>query len=112
MAQRWAINQENATEEAIASAKRCAPTIQGFVRFQAFEQLYRVRSKVEIARLSDRTVRTIDRWVAAFNERGIDGIALKGRGGCPRKIEAGKFRVEYVPGITSSHAISRCTRLT
>ena len=112
MAQRWATNRENATEEEIACAKRCAPTMQWFVRFQTLEHLYRGSSKVEVSRLSDRTVRTIDRWVAAFNESGIDGIALKGRAGCPRKIEAGKFRVEYVPGITSSHAISRRTRLT
>ncbi|MCB0310522.1 MAG: helix-turn-helix domain-containing protein [Bdellovibrionales bacterium] len=112
MAQRWAINRESATEEEIACAKGCAPTMQGVVRFQALEQLYRGSSKVEVAGLSDRTVRTIDRWVAAFNESGIDGTALKGRAGPPRKIEADKFRVECLPGITSSHAISRSTRLT
>ncbi|MCB0338945.1 MAG: helix-turn-helix domain-containing protein, partial [Bdellovibrionales bacterium] len=69
---------ENTTVDEIAVAKRCAPTQQGLVRYQALEQLYRGKSKEEVARLNDRSVRTIERWIFLFRERGIDGLALKG----------------------------------
>lgn len=78
-------------------AKRCAPTQQGFVRFQALELLLEGYTEREVARISDRDERTIQRWLAAFNERGIDGLALKGYAGRPRKIEAEKFSAQYVP---------------
>ena len=69
---------ENTTTEEIGVAKHCAPTQQGFIRYQALEQLYRSKSKKEVGELSDRSVRTIERWIFLFRERGIDGLALKG----------------------------------
>lgn len=97
MARIAAIVRENATAEEVAVAKRCAPTQQGFVRFQALELLLQGYSQGEVARISDRDERTVQRWLAAFNERGIDGLALKGRAGRPRKIDAQRFGAEYVP---------------
>jgi len=94
---RFWINKENATAEEIAVAKSCAPTRGGFVRFQALEQLYRGRAKEDVAELSDRSIRTIERWAKVFNDSGLDGLALKGYAGRPRQIEAGKFQSEYVP---------------
>ena len=97
MARTTAIARENATSEEVATAKRCAPRQQGFIRFQALELLLQGYSQEEVARTSGRDARTIQRWLAAFNERGIDGLALKGRSGRPRKIDAEKFSAEYVP---------------
>lgn len=88
---------ENATEEEVAVAKRCAPRQGGFVRFQALEFLRSGYSEEEVARLSSRDSRTIRRWIEAFNERGIDGLALKYHSGRPRKIAGEKFKAEYVP---------------
>ena len=97
MLRRWRINKENATAEEISVAKHCAPTKEGFVKLFAIEQIYRGTSKREVAILSDYSVRTIERWIAAFNEKGIDGLALKGKPGRPRKIDLVKFSTEYIP---------------
>lgn len=97
MRQRLQVNWENVTAEELSVAKRCAPTQQGFVRFQAFEFLFKGASIEQVADYSDRDVRTIRRWINLFNESGIDGLALKGKAGRPRMIEAGKFQSEYVP---------------
>ena len=78
-------------------AKRCAPTQQGFVRFQAMELLLAGYSEEEVARISDRDERTIRRWLDLFNAGGIDRLALKGYAGQPRKIDAERFAAEYVP---------------
>ena len=51
----------------------------------------------EVARISGRGSRTVRRWVEAFNEKGLDGLALKGSSGRPRKIDAMKFAAEYIP---------------
>jgi transposase len=88
---------ENAKEEEISAAKRCAPTMEGFVRFLAIEQLYRGMGEKEVARLSDRSVKTIKRWIIAFNARGIDGVAIKGKSGRPRIIPKDKFAEEIIP---------------
>ena len=97
MARFQKIVRENATAKEVAVAKRCAPTQQGFVRFQAIELLLEGYSQGEVARISGRDSRTIRRWLEAFNERGLDGVALKGYAGQPRKIDAKKFEAKYVP---------------
>ena len=63
-----AIEKENATAKEIAVAKECAPTKEGFVGFLALEQILKGQSKTFVAELSNRCVRTIERWIAAFNE--------------------------------------------
>ena len=101
MAQRVTVNWENVTAEELSVAKDCAPTQQGFIRFQAFEFLYKGLSIREVAEFSGRDVKTIRRWIHLFNDRGVDGLALKGYSGQPRKIEAEKFKAEYVPLVLS-----------
>lgn len=71
--------------------------MEGFVRFQALEQLYRGTTPKEVARLSDRSLQTIRRWIKAFNELGIDGLAIKGKSGRPRRVSKEKFAGEIVP---------------
>ena len=97
MGKRLKVNWENTTAEEISIAKRCAPTQQGFIRYQALEFLSKGLTIEETAEYSDRSERTIRRWISLFNESGLDGLALKGYAGQPRKIEAEKFRAEYIP---------------
>ena len=91
MGRKQKINWENATAEELAIAKVCGPTQEGFVRFQALELLLAGYSQEEVSRISNRDGRTIRRWIEGFNDRGIDGVVLKGRSGRPRRIEAAKF---------------------
>ena len=89
---------ENATPEELRIAKQCAPTKEGFVRFQAIELLLlEGYEKDEVARISAKSVRTIDRWALDYARRGIDGVAIKKRSGRPRKISKEKFSTEIVP---------------
>jgi transposase len=90
---------ENAGAADIAIAKHCAPTQEGFVRYQALELLREGYTREQVARISDRSPRTVRHWLQLFRDRGLDGLALKGRSGRPRKIDADKFRCEYVPLI-------------
>lgn len=90
---------ENATAEEIATAKHCAPTKEGFVRYQALELLREGYGREEVARISNRCARTIRQWLQLFRDKGLDGVALKGRSGRPRKIAVEKFQAEYVPLI-------------
>jgi len=91
------INWENTSVEEIATAKNCAPKKEGFIRYQALELLLGGYSQEEVARISGRHVRTIRRWIGEFNRQGLDGLALRGSSGRPRKIEVEKFGAEYVP---------------
>ncbi len=89
---------ENATPEELRIAKQCAPTKEGFVRFQAVELLLlEGYEKDEVARISAKSVRTIERWAQDYAIRGIDGVAIKKRSGRPRKISKEKFSTEIVP---------------
>lgn len=95
MAREIEIARENAT--GVAVAKWCALMQQGFVRFQALELLLAGYCEQEAARISDCDERTVRRWLELFNARGINGLALKGYAGQPRKIDAERFAAEYVP---------------
>ena len=88
---------ENATPEELRIAKQCAPTTEGFVRFQAIELLLAGYEKEDVAFTAGRSVRTIDRWALNYTRCGIDGVAIKKRSGRPRKISKEKFSTEIVP---------------
>lgn len=91
------IASENSTLEEIGTAQQCAPMKEGFVRFQAIELLLDGYEKEEVAGICHCSIRTIERWIAAFNARGIDGLAIKGRSGRPRRIPKEKFSEEIIP---------------
>ena len=97
MEQKVRINRENATLEEILVAQNCAPKKEGFKRYQAIDFLYCGQSKKAVAQALHVSIRTIERWLKLFNEKGIDGLAKKGRSGRPRKIPLDKFKAEYVP---------------
>ena len=90
---------ENASIEELSTAKECAPTKEGFVRFQALELLREGYLREQVGRISSRSPRTIRNWLKLFRDRGLDGLALRGRSGRPRRIDAGTFQAEYVPLI-------------
>ena len=92
----WDI-EENAFSEELRVAKLCAPTMEGFVRFQALELLYGGYEQRDVAKISNRSLRTIQRWENGFRERGIDGVTVKQRTGRPRRIPKGRFKEEIVP---------------
>lgn len=75
----------------------CAPTKQGFLRFQAIELLLRDYSEEEVAGITKRSLGNVQRLKYLFNARGIDGIAVRKRSGRPRKIAADRFQEEFVP---------------
>ena len=99
MPKQLAIDCENTNREELHLAKQSAPTKQGFIRYQALEFLYKGDSNHEVAERSGVKVRTIQRWIKLFNAEGLDGLALKGKSGRPRKIPIDKFQAEYLPII-------------
>ena len=76
---------------------RCAPTQQGFLRFQAVHLLLRGYSEEEVAEITQRSLSNVNRLKYLFNERGLDGIAVRKRSGRPRRISSDRFREEFVP---------------
>jgi len=81
----------------LQTAKHCAPTRRGFVRFYAVELVLTGQSKEIAATMASCSVRTIERWLRLYEKRGIDGLAIKGRSGRPRKISKQRFGAEIVP---------------
>ena len=67
---------ENATPLEVRTAECCAPTKEGFIRFQAVELLELGYDKCQVAQISHRSLRTINRWIEAYRARGIDGLAI------------------------------------
>jgi transposase len=94
---RAGINVENATLEEVQTAKVCAPTQEGFVRFQAIELLYRGYSEEQVAEISNRAEKTVELWKRLFNSRGIDGLAIRSGRGRARCIPLKQFESEIIP---------------
>ena len=88
---------ENATLEQVRVAQRCAPTQEGFIRFQALEFLLRGYDESEVSKLLNFSVRTIEKWRNSFNFGGIDAVAIRGRSGRPRKISPKDFEDRVIP---------------
>jgi transposase len=93
------LNFENCTLEELRVSKRCAPTYEGSYRFLAIEFLHSGMPIEVIATHFQKSVRTIQRWIKLFNEQGLDGLAIKGKSGRPRKIPKEIFEKECVPLI-------------
>ena len=71
--------RETVSLQELQTAKECAPTRRGFVRFYAVELVLTGQSKEIAATMASCSVRTIERWLNLYAERGIDGLAIKGR---------------------------------
>jgi transposase len=89
------VNFENTSIESIEVAMWCAPTNKGFVRFQAFYYLYQGWTYDQVLQLSQVSERQFRRWISAFNQKGIDGLAIKPKPGCSRRLSP-EFLKEHV----------------
>lgn len=111
MPKRLELNKENFTLEELRVASNCAPKKEGFKRYQAIEFLYTGDSKQEVCRRCHISIRTLNRWIRSLNEEGLDGLAIKGKSGRPRKIDVDKFRCEYIPLVLSPEEIGSWTAI-
>jgi transposase len=94
---RVGINEENASLEEVRTAKVCAPTQEGFIRFQAVELLYLGYEEEQVAEISNRSVKTIELWKRLFNRSGVDGLSIRSGRGRARCIARERFRKELLP---------------
>jgi transposase len=81
---------ENASLEELQTAIRCAPTQRSSGRLTAIKALILGIDFPVAAKLAGVDVRTLQRWVGAFNKQGIDGLIERPRSGRPRKIAKDK----------------------
>jgi len=95
------LNKENFSLEELLISGDCAPSKEGFKRYQAIEYLYRGDSKREVCDRCHISLRTLNRWIGRLNNEGLDGLAIKGKSGRPRKIAIDKFKCEYLPLVLS-----------
>ena len=103
--------QENASLQQLQAAKDCAPTREGFVRLYAVELALTGQSKEFAAAMAGCSVRTIERWLSLYRMRGIDGLAIKGRSGRPRKKSKERFGAEVVPLVLDPSKAGRVSEL-
>ena len=83
-------NPENCSRAELETAAACTPTKKNYIRLNAIRLLFNGFPREQVAFLSFVSLRTLGRWVKAFNERGIDGLLEKPRSGRPRKITPAK----------------------
>lgn len=83
-------NPENATLDELQTAVKCAPTSRSSGRMMAIKALILGFDFDSVAKLHGTSPRTLQKWVAAFNECGIDGLIEKFRSGRPPKIPTEK----------------------
>jgi len=83
-------NPENASLLELQVAVKCAPTQRSSGRMMAIKALLMGIDFDVVAELHGMSPRTLQRWVSAFNECGIDGLIEKYHSGRPPKIPAEK----------------------
>ena len=79
-------------------------------RYRAVVLALEGRSAPEIAQILARSRRSVQLWVYAYRDRGLEGLGPKRQGGCPSKLPAAKqpsFRERLLAGPTASDGV--CT---
>jgi transposase len=79
-------NPENCSLTELETAAKCSPSRQAYARMTAIAALLQGHKPEMVASIFFVERRTLQRWVARFNEAGIDGLINKPRAGRPRKI--------------------------
>jgi transposase len=79
-------NPENASLKELETAAKCAPTMKAHSRYRAIIALIMGIPRESVAKIFGVSKRTVQRWIVAFNEKGIDGLIHAPRPGRPRKI--------------------------
>jgi transposase len=77
---------ENASLEELDTAARCARSQAGGDRLRAIKSLILGVARSVVAAIYGVDPCTVRRWVAAFNDQGIDGLIDKPRSGRPHKV--------------------------
>lgn len=80
-------NPDQATPEELFIARKCAPTQRSSERLYAIQQLLAGIDFEVLAKMNFITIRTLQRWVSAWNQKGIDGLTEGVRPGRPRAFE-------------------------
>src|SRR5688572_6825525 len=78
---------------------RCAPTKKEYIRLHAFYWLYKGWSYDQARQLAHVSERQFRRLVQAFNEKGIDGLAIKPKPGRSRRLSLEFFKEHISPKI-------------
>ena len=81
-------NAENCTLAELETAIHCTPTGKAYRRLFAIRMLFLGYTHVQVAELSMVTRRTLQNWIARFNDQGIDGLKDGKKPGRPRIISA------------------------
>lgn len=84
-------NPDQATSEELHIAKKCAPTQRSFERLFAIEQLLQGFDFDALVKSYNKTSRTLQRWISAWNREGIDGLIERPKSGRPRVIDPEKM---------------------
>jgi transposase len=79
-------NPENASMDALNQATKCAASRKEAERIRAIIGLLLGGSREFIAAQFFVNDRTVQNWIAAFNQRGVDGLLDEPKSGRPRKI--------------------------
>lgn len=80
-------NAENCSLHDLEVAIKAAPTRQSFARMMAIKALLMGFPRPDVAKLHNVDERTIRRWIAAFNEQGVDGLIDRSHPGRPKVIQ-------------------------
>ena len=84
-------NPENASVYELREASRVG-TFETATRCTAIQFLILGSSREQVCKALLVSVRSLQNWIKAFNERGIDGLITRKRTGRPRKINGKKAR--------------------
>jgi transposase len=84
-------NPDQATLEDLKNAKLCAPTDRSFLRLFAIHQLLEGVDFKAVAKSYGKGERTLQRWISAWNEGGIDALIERPKTGRPRSIPEDKI---------------------
>lgn len=79
-------NAENCSQAALETAMHCTPHKRSAMRMLAIKTLLFGVDFETVCGIHAIADKTLSRWIAAFNERGIDGLIERRRSGRPRKI--------------------------
>lgn len=79
-------NPENASLAELSQAARCAPSQRTDNRCRAMIALIEGIPQAAVGKIFGVSVRTVRRWVKAFNAAGIEGLIERAHPGRPRKL--------------------------
>lgn len=83
---------------------KCTPTQQASERMRAIRALCIGQEADNVAAIFDVTHRTLNRWIQAFNEEGIDGLIDDPRPGRPRKL-SDDISAQLVEAVTNPSSV-------